>query len=83
MGPCSRTTRTATIAHMPTFRARDPETGVIQELDITDEQASDLLAGRAVSWFSPEVPDVVVDEDGTLIEREDARPDPKPESPDS
>lgn len=56
----------------------DPDTGVVREVELTDDQARDLLAGRPVTWTSPEVPDIAVDEDSTLIEREDARPKHEP-----
>jgi hypothetical protein len=53
------------------IRAKD---GTFHEIELTAEQAMDVLQGRAVAFTSPEVPDIGVDEDGTLTEREDARP---------
>jgi hypothetical protein len=50
--------------------------GTIRETEITAEQAEDLMDGHAITWRSPEVPDISVDDDGTIIEREDARPQP-------
>jgi hypothetical protein len=37
-------------------------------------QAAALAAGRAIAWYCPEVPDLTVDQDGTITEHEDARP---------
>jgi hypothetical protein len=53
------------------IRAKD---GTFHEIELTAEQAMDVLQGRAVTFTSAEVPDIGVDEDGTLTEREDARP---------
>ena len=48
---------------------------VAREVEFTDEQANQYLQRGWIAWTSPEVPDYVsVDEDGTLIEREDGRP---------
>ena len=52
---------------------RLPFTESVREIEITDEQAASLEAGKAITWRSPEVPDVTVAEDGTITEHEDAR----------
>jgi hypothetical protein len=49
----------------------------VHEVELTAKQATDLLQGRALTFTSPEVPDIVVDDDGTLTERDDARPGSK------
>jgi hypothetical protein len=51
--------------------------GTIRELKVTAEQAMDVMRGRTITWRSPEVPDLSVDEAGTIIEHEDARPQPR------
>jgi hypothetical protein len=44
----------------------------VHEIELTTEQATHVLQDGAVMFTSD--PDILVDEDGTLIEREDARP---------
>jgi hypothetical protein len=53
---------------------RMPFTDSVLEVQITPSQADALESGRAIAWRSPEVPDITVDQDGTITEHEDARP---------
>jgi len=56
-----------------TLRSTLPD-GTASEILLTPDQAADLVEGRPVAFAAPQVPDVLVDDDGTIIEREDARP---------
>ena len=55
-----------------TFRSRNVD-GTLNEVAITPEQALDLAGGRAIAYF-PHDERITVDEDGTIIYHQDARP---------
>jgi hypothetical protein len=54
--------------------------GSVTEIEMTAEQAMDALQGRGPTWTSPDVPDITVGSDGTIIEHEDAT-SPVPQEP--
>ena len=61
---------------MPTYRFTDPDTGDIREIEVTDEQAEELMAGHALMRTTPDVPDEVrIEPGGEFVEHEDWRPD--------
>lgn len=49
----------------------------VREIQLTARQATDFRQGHAFMFTQPKVPDIAVDNDGTIIERGDARPKPK------
>jgi hypothetical protein len=53
---------------------RMPLDNSVREVELTSEQLATLEAGEAIAWYSPEVPHITVDDDGTITEHEDARP---------
>jgi hypothetical protein len=55
-----------------TFRSTEQD-GTIREIELTPEQALDLGAGKAIA-YTPRDERIVVDDDGTITYREDARP---------
>jgi hypothetical protein len=55
-----------------TLRSRNPD-GTIKEIAIDWDQAHDLAAGRPIA-YTPRDAHVAVEEDGTVVHREDARP---------
>lgn len=55
-----------------TFGSRSGD-GTYNGTDITEEQAADLAAGRGIS-YTPRNERVVVDDEGTIAFRADARP---------
>jgi hypothetical protein len=59
------------------YTLRMPLGTVVLEVEVTAEQAAALAVGRPIVWYGPEVPDITVDDDGTIIEHEDARPQPR------
>jgi hypothetical protein len=59
-----------------TFRSRNLD-GSINEVEMTENQARTLMAGRAVAWW-PHDERVLVEEDGTIVFRESAVPASKP-----
>jgi hypothetical protein len=73
MGPRSRRLRTAGRMTGPHVLCL-PLDGHVLEVEITAEQAAHIKAGKAIAWYSPEVPDITVDDDGTITAHEDARP---------
>lgn len=48
--------------------------GTAHEIELTAGQVLDLGAGEAIAYF-PRDEQILVDEDGTIIRRESARPD--------
>jgi len=57
-----------------TFKLRSIDTdGIINEVEITPEQALDLGAGQPIAYF-PHDERAAVDDDGQIIHRESARP---------
>jgi hypothetical protein len=49
------------------------EDGTVNKTDITAEQALDLAAGKAIA-FTPRNERITVEDDGTIVYRNDARP---------
>jgi hypothetical protein len=55
------------------FRSVDPETGVAREVELTEEQARRLAAGENATWTVRDE-QILVDDDGTITERESGKP---------
>lgn len=55
-----------------TLRSRNPD-GTINEITIDWDQADDLAAGRPIA-YTPRDAHVALEDDGTVVYREDARP---------
>lgn len=55
------------------IRSRNAD-GTIREVEITEEQAAQLEAGRPIT-YTPREPTILIDEDGQIIMRESAPSD--------
>ncbi len=55
-----------------TLRSRNPD-GTVKEVSIEWDQAHDLAAGRPIA-YTPRDAHVAIEDDGTVVHREDARP---------
>ena len=55
------------------LRTVDPATGVVREVELTDEQAQRLADRKALAWRAHNER-ILVDDDGTITERESGKP---------